>query len=295
MGINIETMTDEEIKTAILKLNQNGHDIFPEHYFKLVAGDTNGVPVYSIVAFDNFLEDIRFSIDFRVVSKKLKINSLPLPSRYHCLTCGGRVPLSLKGKKIIANTTQCKYKRLRKHPFFVTINCPSGELVIGNDFRQNSSGIKTFELASSYDLNSLGGRYNYTKAFSDIGLGMIYVGNTCPSIIQRSNKKIEIVSLTEDDYEKEKAKRVGYVCTDLWWYSICDRALFEEKMMESVESYREKHSSLVTVKVNPGTYQISSREHLCHNNYGETEIFSEIKWKKDTSCLKSKEPTNYDN
>ena len=126
----------------------------------------------------------------------------------------------------------------------VAINVPSGKLVCGNDFREQ------YPIKEDYYINETLGIKLTIEEYAKMGLFHGYVGNTCPGLYLK-NGQIKIASLNWDKKKpKEFGKRVGGICTNLWWYSIADH-----------DDYIKRggiiHKNVDVVKVKPGRYILS--------------------------------------
>jgi hypothetical protein len=111
--------------------------------------------------------------------------------------------------------------------FDVVLDCPSGKMVWGNDFRdiipvdEGPDGI-----------NATKGIVNVVKAYENAGMFHILVGNSCPSIFQRGDSELCISREYDEDLDESKSPGDGYVdvasiCTDLWWVCGMDYDLFK--------------------------------------------------------------------
>lgn len=217
----------------------------------------------------------------------------------HCHTCGEPIVMMLSkdGKSIRVRgigdrkLEHCKYEDAAKREFYIELDCPSGEFIIANDLRHNLTQDgecrEVFEEPnkdrSGPDLNTFAGQMQFTQGYAAQGLGLIEVGNTSPSVIQNSPTKLMIGSFSEDaeDDDGKSPNEIGSICTDLWWYSIIDRSLFEEKFKMTPDEYDTAYHAtgawldLIRAKVTPGHYRISSRHHIVDED-SEDQIFSVV-------------------
>ena len=119
----------------------------------------------------------------------------------------------------------------------VSLDIPSGEMVYGDWLG------KPFALKDDYNLNSLSGRVKTTLAYGLNQLFHGFVGNSCPTIFMKDGK----ITIANKGYEKSQieGEEVGSIITDLWWYSLADRA-----------EYLKRGGSKKTpfFKVKPGKY-----------------------------------------
>jgi hypothetical protein len=187
-----------------------------------------------------------------------------------CSECGERCKLHYDGKRIYTNT--CKYPGGLK-PWAVEIDVPSGKLVFRNDMRKlfpkqeknvsvnNTLGIKTTE------------EFHATN-----GMFHVFVGNTCPGIYQMPNGNVIVGRLfDEDEPIKDKykeAKKLGSICTDLWWFSACDYDEFV-KRSGGLPSKCGWVSDVVVKLPKPGRYKLTSY-YATDDNVLEFAVIEEI-------------------
>lgn len=220
-----------------------------------------------------------------------------------CFCCGKPVFLKLvdDDTRIVLNRDEhlkksvfyigpCLYPNALTEEWNVEINCPSGKFILFNDLRRDLNGKHIFGDPKG-SINTLYGIKQYSIEYARNGLGLIFVRNTCPSVIQDSEKKLTIASYWDEDEEDETdgapkedqppKKEIGRICTDLWWYSIVDKDLFESKLGMTIEQYQEawkkkgRWPELVVANVTPGTYKVSSRHHLVDDD-DKVKVFSTV-------------------
>lgn len=224
-----------------------------------------------------------------------------------CNSCNQPVTFEVKKTKIVASS-KCPHPD--GYPVYTAqINVPSGKLIFGNDFRD------LVDCPGSFDVNGTHGTALTTKAYADAGMIHVYVGNTCPGLYKVSDSRINIVSAAtsyagEDrDYkdlecEPPKGKRVGGICTDLWWYSAMDYDLFKKraKARYGKDWKKERISGRGTiVKVKPGRYKVYCQTHRVRDadvrngsdgsSYCGEEMYSYIKRNGDVRNLRTQSPT----
>jgi hypothetical protein len=185
-----------------------------------------------------------------------------------CNNCGiDSLVWMFDGKELTVKGEACP------HPdgfpaYTVEIDCPSGKLLFGNDFRQQYD--PDLDDPSDGELNG-DGAYHSWKVFQNygaIGMGHGYVGNTCPAVWQHNDEKVGIWNIgmkkvpDGDDYDEgpeinpEEGESIGSICTDLWWYSIVDL----EDYIAHGGATELRHDCIAKVK--PGRYRITHKAHM---------------------------------
>lgn len=232
--------------------------------------------------------EIRFIKRINELEQILSKNSeVPFAKPIHvfseCFNCGESPKFRTDdgGETFIAET-ECAYKG-GFPPIEVNLDVPSGEILLFNDFR--SSYIKPEKF---FSINNNAGIKLYTEYYAAQGLCTHFVGNTCPSVAQVSDERLEIGSFwceKEDGCKLPKCpmpecnrpKILGSICTDLWWYCAVDREAFEKRIGQTTEQYQaEYHATgawpeIIRAKVTPGTYRTVGLYHI-----DEGKLFSFI-------------------
>ena len=167
-------------------------------------------------------------------------------------------------------------------PFSVDIKFPTGVMLFADDLREGYS-------ADDYDVNTTVGIQRCSEDYAGQGMMHFFVGNSCPAV-WREGDTIYVGSLSEADDHK----RIGSICTDLWWASFVDPQSLASKLLssslfkqfktysESVEQV-EKHIKAVKrdsgmVEVTPGTYRCTSYFHVGDLDYAEekTQVYCKL-------------------
>lgn len=133
----------------------------------------------------------------------------------------------------------------------VAIDVPSGKLVIDNDLR----GLFP-EIEDMPHIDGQGVQFwmkGYTEAYGKIGLLHGYVGNSCPGVYKYGDI-LYIGNQPIVAHPQIPGKRVASVCTDLWWYSICD---YNEFIRRGGKMGKLAWQNPGIVKVKPGRYVLS--------------------------------------
>ena len=189
-----------------------------------------------------------------------------------CQECGECLTFSVApGLKKIVAESKCKYPK-GVPEIVVNLEVPSGEILLLNDFREI---YKKPEYRLS--LNTNAGVKQYTELYAKQGLITHFVGDRSVTVLQTSKEELLIGCAPL----KKRGKKLGSICTDLWWYCAADKGAFEKRAGKSVEQYQKEYRDtgawpeIVRAKVKPGTYRTTGRYHLLKK--GEPEIFSTIK------------------
>lgn len=166
------------------------------------------------------------------------------------------------------------------------LNVPSGKIVVANDLRD------WFPLPyGSEDLpsvNSVIGCRAVAQAYAQVGLAHAFVGNTCPSVIRLSDASFKISSEPSEDVwngeewvEREdpvgrEDEVVASICTDLWWYSLCDLDELERRF---ARFGKEHDRDFTVIDVKPGVYKFRHNDSVDESE--EEEVFSTFEWVRD--------------
>lgn len=159
-----------------------------------------------------------------------------------CHLCGADdFVVETNGKEVRLAGDECP------HPdgFPVTeweMNVPSGKLVVANDLRS------LFPLPEGDDdiesINTTLGCHQTTLAYAAVGMAHASVGNSCPSVYRIPQKAGGGYAVATGGVGRG-AKRLAGICTDLWWYSMCDYDEFVRRC--------EKFSNLIVKKKRKGS------------------------------------------
>lgn len=187
-------------------------------------------------------------------------------SDYHgCNNCGIEVlQWMFDGKKLTVQGEPCPHPD-GLPPYTVEIDCPSGKLLFGNDFRTEYDP----DLKHPDDGDLMGnGAYHSWKVFQTygaIGMGHGFVGNSCPTVWQHSKTKVGIWNIGHEPHKDDRydgpeitpkeGKSIGSICTDLWWYSIVDL----DDYIAHGGATELRHDCIAKVK--PGRYRITHKAH----------------------------------
>jgi hypothetical protein len=201
----------------------------------------------------------------------------PLYPHSYCAKCGSTPSfvISVDGSDTYRADTECAYKD-GFPPIEAMLEVPSGEILLFNDFR------KFYEKESDMiDINNTLGIKQYTEHYAKQGMAMHFISNTCASVAQISDKRLEIGYFEcdkEENCEYEECSSscpeyvevniIGSICTDLWWYCAVDKDAFEKRIGKTVEQFQEEYHAtgawpkVVRAKVIPGTYRTVGQYHI---------------------------------
>lgn len=161
------------------------------------------------------------------------------------------------------------------------MNVPSGKLVVANDLRV------LFPLPEGDDdiesINTTLGCHQTTLAYAAVGMAHGSVGNSCPSVYKLP--KGQGYSIGTVSGVSRGARQVTRICTDLWWYSICDKDEFDrrcQKFSDQIVKRKRKgskvpaedpvkvaleHWACEIVDVEPGVYRFRHDYNIDRNEY----------------------------
>lgn len=176
-------------------------------------------------------------------------------------------------------------------PNVFELNVPSGKLVVDDDLRN------WFPLAEdgNYDINTAAGTRKCSQLYADVGLAHGFVGNTCPGIYKKKDGTYKIASQPYDEYWDSKTgemvpntnlpewdgESVGTICTDLWWYSICDYEEFERRIAKyGLNGYESIESSFTVIDVKPGVYRFQHHDGW-NDDTGKEVLYAEFEWVRE--------------
>ncbi len=172
------------------------------------------------------------------------------------------------------------------------LNVPSGKIVVANDLR----GLFPLPNGEDFDINGTMGCRLTALAYAANGLSHAFVGNSCPGVYKCGDGLFKIVNPPRDEEwdgkkyvevkpaQKFEGKRVAGICTDLWWYSICDQAEFQRRCKRFKQKAADFSASIVSVK--PGVYRFRHDEEARrHEGPGEC-TYTRFEWIRDPDPVK---------
>jgi len=210
-------------------------------------------------------------------------DGFPLYPHSYCSKCGYNPSFTISSEGIYTASTECIYKD-GFPPIEVMLEVPSGEILLFNDFR------RYYEVEDFIDINNISGIKQYTEHYAKQGMIIHFIGNTCASVVQVSDERLEIGYFecdTEETCEYDecstscpkfiKVNKIGSICTDLWWYCAVDKDTFEKRISKTVDQFQEEYHAtgawpeVIRAKVIPGTYRTVGQYHI-----DEKRLFSYI-------------------
>lgn len=155
------------------------------------------------------------------------------------------------------------------------LNVPSGKLVVANDLRE------LFPVMGDHNINALRGLRATAQDYAAAGMAHAFVGSSCPALYALPGDQLKVAKASPDEYwdgkqyvkykRKPKFKgeqlagtRLAGICTDLWWYSICDYDEFVRRCTHFADCIESAEDPVVAalenwgckvVDVRPGVYR----------------------------------------
>jgi len=166
------------------------------------------------------------------------------------------------------------------------LNVPSGKIAVANDLR-NWFPL-SFGSEDIPSVNSVIGRRAVAQAYAQVGLSHASVGNTCPSVFKLSDSSFKIscgpseeVWNGEEWVDREEpiepeGEEVAFICTDLWWYSLCD---LEELERRFARFGKEEDKDITVIQVKPGVYKFLHNDSI--DESADEVVFSTFEWVRD--------------
>jgi hypothetical protein len=207
-----------------------------------------------------------------------------------CSYCGEkRFRLETNGKKVRLSGKDCPLP----NGFELNeweLNVPSGKIIVANDLR------RWFPLPEGDDeiesINTVIGCRQTSQAYAAIGMSHAMVGNTSPAVFKLADGKFKIANEPQDEYwngkeyvpYKRKPKfegvRLAGICTDLWWYSLCDSDEFDRRAEKFGGSLKEVGGGLAEIiSVKPGVYRFRHNDDARDDDTsGKEVLFATFEW-----------------
>jgi len=213
-----------------------------------------------------------------------------------CHVCDQDIKMTFDGKTF-RSTTKCPYPNGMPE-YSIELPVPSGKLVLANDLRDlfedeyEEVDLRPGSRGWGFNVNTDMGCRQVFEAYGELGMAHGFVGNTCPGMYRIDKNTLTLSMIKHDeDYEcieKEMpGKRVGGVCTDLWWYSVVDYDDYVKRAGAEPDRYCD------VIDVKPGVYKVTHRTHTFDRDANVTEHYAIFKWiRKSTGkdIKKKREP-----
>lgn len=209
---------------------------------------------------------VKFEGELDADVKKSKGKLLVSHSNNQCDNCGERIEkLVFDERGVTYEGEKCKFAKGLKYEFY--LNVPSGKMVVANDLR------RLFPIMGNYFISYSFNMLKTSHKYASVGLAHAFVGNTCPGMYKVDKKTFAIGNKGKQGNPIKGAKEVAGICTDLWWYSICD---YDQYMLKNKNN---GDFGVQIVDCEPGYYKFTHLYHLCkHDNYSDTHLYTKIKW-----------------
>jgi hypothetical protein len=205
--------------------------------------------------------------------------------RVECGTCGLHVPYTFDfDTNTFTLESPCPFPDDHV-PLSFDLAVPSGILVVENDMRRlmpehpDDDTLDYFnDITKNFYVNTQWGCANTSLFYAKQGMAHCFVGNTCPGIYRLSEDHYQIGQFHKyegDDLEPtsyEPGERVGGIITDLWWYSIMDKILYENSGGKA-----DDWTDMVTVK--PGIWTFTHHWHEGDFDRDDAMVYTDITFK----------------
>jgi hypothetical protein len=172
------------------------------------------------------------------------------------------------------------------------LNVPSGKIVVENDLRE------WFPLpeGENFDVNGIIGCRLTSQAYAAAGMSHAFVGNTCPGVFRLGEGKFKIANEpTDERWDEEKneyvsidpppefeGERVTSVCTDLWWYSMCDL----DEAVRRAEKFGGSTENLTVIDVKPGVYRFHHDDEVDRDTFETGVLYGTFEWVREPDPVK---------
>jgi len=169
------------------------------------------------------------------------------------------------------------------------LNVPSGKILVANDLR------RWFPLPEGdgdiQSVNTVIGCRQTAQAYAAVGMSHAFVGNTCPGVFKLADGSFKIANEPYDDADEKtrsafEGERVAGICTDLWWYSLCDSDEFDRRLKKFGGTRKDK--SIETIDVKPGVYRFRHHDDSSRDRdtaEGET-VYATFEWVREADPVK---------
>ena len=202
-----------------------------------------------------FLEEVQGSL---MLQKYTKQNGeLPVLRRAYCFKCGEYLNYFLEGEELVPDHPNTCYN---EEEMSVTIKVPTGQLMISDWYEEGKEVIGHLD-DYDRDIQSRLGKVKRTMDYAKENIAHFYVGNSSPTVFQKDSGLL-FGSMGYDG--GSGARETGFVCTDLWWVTVCDYTVYEKIAIEKHGEEKgkqlaelAKENADVNIQVEPGTYKLT--------------------------------------
>ena len=172
------------------------------------------------------------------------------------------------------------------------LNVPSGKLAVANDLRE----LFPLPDGEDFDINTSRGCRQTALAYAANGMSHAFVGNTCPGVYKCGEGLFKIANEPSDSEWNGKeyvpidpphpfeGERVAGICTDLWWYSICDHDEFTRRCKRFKQKAKDFRVETVTLK--PGVYRFRHDEEARSYDGPKECVYSRFEWVREPDPVK---------
>jgi hypothetical protein len=167
------------------------------------------------------------------------------------------------------------------------LNVPSGKLVVANDLRDLFPLTKD----DDFDTNTTIGCRQTTLTYAANGLSHAFIGNSCPGVFKCGDGLFKISNppseeefngrkyVTIEPAPKFEGERVAGICTDLWWYSICDHEEFKRRLKHF--KLKTKDFQIEIIDLKPGVYRFRHNEDARSHDGPKECVYTWFEWVRE--------------
>lgn len=206
-----------------------------------------------LVSEDRLNDAAKFApCDYKGIIKALCIEDR-LVTYDTCSECGEHFEIKFDGERLFTNS-KCPVPGGLK-PWTLELEIPSGKLVFRNDMRD------LFPTSKGFYVNRTCGIKECEEHYASLGMFHVFVGNSCPSVYTFPDGRVIVGRLFDEDEPESKpkeyaqAEKVGFICTDLWWFSACD---YDDFVRRNGKEPNDEWPPDITVQLKPGKYKLTS-------------------------------------
>lgn len=154
-----------------------------------------------------------------------------------CHSCGARLAIELCGNSLSVVGYPCDEVGY----YETNVSFPTGRVVIG-DYIQDAQlliEMKHESKTENYDMESDASHRDISARLARGGMYHVFVGNSCPSIID--DRKRDVITIGNHGYDDEtyeptnliEGVELDSICTDLWWASMIDMRNYKKILKDA--------------------------------------------------------------